>query len=188
MKNVLFPIICFLFSLQAQAQGDFDYRFYPANIYQKYVERYDQDTVAAKAIKSPTDTTAVPRKLTIDSSKMEVQVVIEKRFEHLTIVDIKFPGVPLYSGNVHFLGLLEDGLGSMLYETEGDQKEQIVVNPIHGFAIVSFKRCFVNVPGGKIAPWAPDPDPLKETKPDFCNFINHNFGNVPVTKYRPGGL
>jgi len=182
MKNLLFFLFPIFFSLQVQAQGDFDYQFYPAPVYQKYFERFDQDSTVDRSGLNETDT--IPRVLKIDSTKTDVQVVVKKDGDRLVISDIKHPGAPLYSERVRFLGVLEDGFGSLFYESLGTEKEQIVVNPTRGFAVVSFRKCFKEVDGRKISPWTAEV-PDDDDKPDFCNFINHNFGNIAVNKYRP---
>jgi len=180
MKNFLL-LITLLFSLQVKAQGDFDFKFYPESIYQKYFERFELDSTALKA-----GVDSIPRTLKIDSTKTAVQVRVEKDGATFTVYDIKFPGAPLYSERVRFLGVIEDGIGSLFYESLGPDKEQIVVNPVRGFVVISFKKCFTNAGNNKISPWTAEIP--EEQKPDFCNFINHNFGTVSVKKYRPSGL
>jgi hypothetical protein len=173
MKNVLSFLLIFV-ALQVNAQGDFDFSFYPSGVYQKYFERFERDTTVVDSI---------ARNIKIDSTKTDVQVVIKKEGDRLTITDIKYPSGPIYSERVRFLGVLEDGFGSLFYESLSVDKEQIVVNPTRGFAVISFKKCFTEVGDGKISPWTAEA--TTEDAPDFCNFINHNFGNIALNKYRP---
>lgn len=182
MKIFFFLIsFCLSFSLQVRAQGDFDFQFYPSATYQKYFERFDLDTSALRA-----GVDSIPRTLKVDSTKTEVQVHVEKSAANLKVIDIRFPGAPLYDERVRFLGVIEDGIGSLLYESLGPDKEQIVINPVRGFVVISFKKCFDTTKDGKIIPWPSDQ--TKQEDPDYCNFINHNFGTVSVKKYRPSGL
>jgi hypothetical protein len=181
MKNLLpFLFFTFSFTLQTFAQGDFEFNFYPTAQYKKYLERFDPDTTKATAQDSITS-----RTLKIDSSKVDIQVVVNKTGDLLTICDIRNPSPPLYSERVVFRGILEDGISSLLYQSRTDDGETVVVNPVRGFVVLSFKKCFIEEPG-KLEPFTADTQ--VDQKPTFCNFINHYFGTVDLKKYIPDGL
>ena len=195
MKQYLFILLFGLFCItQTTAQADFDYTFYPAPKYGKYLERFIPDTI--KTPVRPTRVTAivdgmgnvdsVGRKLEVDSSALDIQVVVEKTGDRLTVRDVSTLSLYIFNEQVEFVGMLNDGVGSLAYRQKtGDPDQVIVVNPVQGFVVISFRKCFTE--DNKLIEGDPYTLELegKTPKPDFCNFVNHYFGKVALGAYRP---
>ena len=157
MKKLFIALLVLAAFSPAKAQADFNYTFYPAPIYGRYSETFKPDTTAEKV--------SVVR----DSSTQQVNTIIRKEGDHITISTLANISQNLYSAQVNFIGFLGDGKNSLLYQAQTPTQETIVVNPQAGYAVVIFKQCSAQ-------PW----EELQR-----CNWINHYFGNIALKSYKP---
>lgn len=163
----LFALIAFVSNTQAQ---DFNFTFYPAPKYGKYMERHQLDTLSGKMVLVP------------DSVKTSIPLIVEKTGDLFVIRDQGNVSAPVYTANVQFQGIADDGKFSLVYRSTAPEAETVIVNPTLGFVVLIYQKCFP-VP-------APKPKPGETVKPvtdqsKICNFVNHYFGNVSLKSYKP---
>lgn len=173
MKFYLLPFLIFLsLALSAQTKPDttaalapaaktpaptlrdFNYSFYPYDLYQRYSSVKQIDTLT-RAFKTA-----------IDTSQQQIQVAVEKTDDLLIVKGLADPTLVFYRANVKFVGVTNDGKNTLIYQALTKDREYIYVNPVLGYVIVAFSiNCIA--PGHR---------------PGDCDETFHYFGNVQRRK------
>lgn len=149
----LFTLLC----STAQAQTDFNYSFFPQPKYAQESRVQTLDSVTQKVLWKQ------------DSTGTQLAVMVSKQGDELTLSDLYTTSLNRWHGKVKFLGL--DGNLSLVYESQNEKKEIVVVNPVLGFVVIIFRNC----EGNKFAKVVTD-----------CDSVQHHFGSVPPA-YKPQG-
>ena len=149
MKFTLF--LLFLLPITLSGQADFDCTFQPANARSIYRTQY----VVTDTVKL----TVEPRS---DSSEAQVRCIVQKSGTSLKILSLEDISQPvyLYESSVRFLGVTNDGSGCAVYQ--GQNGEEVYINPVQGFVII---RVMSKCRG----------EDLNKT-PKNCDTVWHTFG------------
>ena len=136
---------------------DFNYTFVPEGVYSRFASIHLIDSAS--------------QKMTVkqDSSSGTLLVIVEKDGDQLTLRGLIDPTAVHYREKVRYLGVTNDGSGTMIYKALTDGQETIYINPVLGYVVVGFKTC----------------DKKYARTDKDCDTNYHYFGNVPARKYMP---
>lgn len=124
--KLLFNLMFVLVAFSASAQQDFNYTFFPESSYNRISKVLTLDTL--------TKTTKFVR----DTSSVRLATVIKKDGDQFTISSLYNPTEIHYRETVKFKTVTPDGCLS--YTAQTQKLETVIVNPVHGFAIIIFSN------------------------------------------------